>query len=208
MRPKSHMKKQAITGLRWGKGRQNPGWPSFKCGRYRDGGWSTNTQAEQPTPKQKCKMAAKNFYSFSALNLALSFLSLSLSFALFSRVCFYGRQDSWDSCVCIRVCLPMCVCVCVMPSSISPSCSCRKVKLSDNFQSKRGRPGFTSISVHQPLIYYFMKMAKWDDKCSPGSHWPGGCDYNDCPGTKNFKFISHFQQAPVCVWAKLCDSLW
>lgn len=147
-------------------------------------------------------MAAKNFYSFSALNLALSF-SDSLSRSLSSA--FMGDRTRG---ILVFVSVSVCLCVCVMPSSISPSCSCRKVKLSDNFQSKRGRPGFTSISVHQPLIYYFMKMAKWDDKCSPGSHWPGGCDYNDCPGTKNFKFISHFQQAPVCVWAKLCDSLW
>lgn len=174
-------------------------------------GMEDGAQIHRPSnqPRNKnVKWLRKTFILFQHSIWRSLFLSLSLSFALFSRVCFYGRQDSWDSCVCIRVCLPMCVCVCVMPSSISPSCSCRKVKLSDNFQSKRGRPGFTSISVHQPLIYYFMKMAKWDDKCSPGSHWPGGCDYNDCPGTKNFKFISHFQQAPVCVWAKLCDSLW
>lgn len=144
MRPKSHMKKHAITRA---EGQIREGC----LGRHLNvGGWSKNTAEATPeTSQRKCKMAAKNFYSFSALNLARS-LALALSLSLLKCVCVcVGRRTRGS---------PVTDSVCMAGSSTSPPCSHCKVKLSD--RELAARLVLTSISVHQQLIYYFMKMAK------------------------------------------------
>lgn len=123
------------------------GWPTFKCGR--NGG---NGAARTNPRKPKCKMAARNFYSFSALSLARSLSLCSALMAFHSRMCVGVRARGSPASVLVCVSAPF------WPS-LHFVC---KVKLSDNFKSRSSARFYEYIrpSATHLLFYENGKMRR------------------------------------------------